>query len=93
MQCNAYHLLHPLIAAILLSGDIIAPHDWQVANGLKKGVVGHDAYIERLKQSIHKNGKQGEVLFVWGYHPLWHGDLSREILNETSPDIAVGVLH
>ena len=85
--------LHPLIAAILLSGDIIAPHDWHVPDGLKKGVEGHDAYIERLKQSIQKNGKKGEVLFVWGYHPLWHGDLSREILNEISPDIAVGVLH
>ena len=36
--------LHPLIAAILLSGDIIAPHDWNVPDGIKKGVEGHDLY-------------------------------------------------
>ena len=85
--------LHPLIAAVLLSGDIIAPHDWHVPDGLKKGVEGHDEYLKRLKESITKNGKKGEVFFIWGYHQLWHGDLNREILNKISPDIAIGVLH
>ena len=85
--------LHPLIAAVLLSGDIIAPHDWDVPDGLKKGVEGHDAYIERLKQSIAEKGKKGEVLFVWGYHQLWHGDLNRQMLNKIAPDVPVAVLH
>ena len=85
--------LHPSIAAILLSGDIVAPHDWHVPEGLKKGVEGHDAYIARIKESIAKNGSAGDVLFIWGYHQLWHGDLSREILNEISPDIPVGIIH
>ena len=85
--------LHPLIAAILLSGDIIAPHDWSVPDGIKKGVEGHDAYIKRLKASITKYGKKDDVLFVWGYHQLWHGKLDRKMLNEISPDIPVAVLH
>ena len=46
--------LHPLIAAILLSGDIVAPHDWHVPDGIKKGVEGHNAYVERIKKSIAK---------------------------------------
>ena len=85
--------LHPLIAAILLSGDIVAPHDWNVPDGIKKGVEGHDAYIARIKESIAKYGKKDDVLFIWGYHQLWHGDLSRDILNKISPDIPVAVLH
>ena len=85
--------LHPLIAAILLSGDIVAPHDWDVPDGIKKGVEGHDAYVKRLKESIAKYGKKDDVLFIWGYHQLWHGDLSRKMLNEISPDIPVAVLH
>ena len=85
--------LHPLIAAILLSGDIIAPHDWNVPDGIKKGVEGHDAYIARLKESIAKYGKKDDVLFIWGYHQLWHGALNRKILNTISPDIPVAVLH
>jgi len=85
--------LHPLIAAILLSGDIVAPHDWNVPDGIKKGVEGHDTYIARLKQSIAKYGKKDDILFIWGYHQLWHGELNREILNKISPDIPVAVLH
>jgi predicted amidohydrolase YtcJ len=62
--------LHPLIATILLSGDIIAPHDWHVPDGVKKGIEGHDAYIERIKKSIAENGKKGEVLFYLGVPPV-----------------------
>lgn len=85
--------MHPSIAAILLSGDIIAPHDWNVPGGLKKGVEGHDAYIERVKQSVAKYGSSDQVLFIWGYHQLWHGDLSRQILNSISKDKAIAVIH
>ncbi len=85
--------LHPLIAAVILSGDIIAPHDWNVPDGLKKGVGSHDEFIKRLKASIAKNGKKGEILFVWGYHQLWHGDLNRQMLNEIAPNIPLVVLH
>ena len=30
--------LHPMIAATILSGDIVAPYDWTVPEGVKKGV-------------------------------------------------------
>jgi len=85
--------VHPSIAAIILGGDIIAPHDWDVPDGLKKGVEGHKAYIARLKQSIKKYGKKDSVLFIWGYHQLWHGDLNRTILTKLAPDIPVAVIH
>ncbi len=85
--------VHPSIAAILLGGDIVAPHDWDVPDGLKKGVEGHDAYLARLQESIDKNGKEGSVLFIWGYHQLWHGKLSREILNRLAPKKPVAIIH
>ena len=85
--------LHPLIAAVILSGDIIAPHDWNVPDGVKKGVGTHEEFIKRLKESVAKNGKEGEILFVWGYHQLWHGDLNRQMLNEIAPNIPLVVLH
>ena len=85
--------LHPLIAAVVLSGDIIAPHDWNVPEGVKKGVGSHKEFINRLKQSVAKNGKESDILFIWGYHQLWHGDLNRQILNEIAPNVPVVVLH
>ena len=85
--------VHPSIAAILLGGDIIAPHDWDVPDGLKKGVEGHEAYISRVKTSLDDNGKEDSVLFIWGYHQLWHGELNRDILNEISPKKPVAIIH
>lgn len=85
--------VHPSIAAILLSGDIVAPHDWNVPSGLKKGVSGHDAYISRLKTSIAENATDNEVLFIWGYHQLWHGELNRTMLNELSPNKPIAIIH
>ncbi len=85
--------LHPLIAAVVISGDIIAPHDWNVPDGVKKGVGTHEEFIKRLKESIAKNGKKDDILFVWGYHPLWHGKLNRKMLNELAHDVPVVVLH
>ena len=85
--------VHPSIAAIILGGDIIAPHDWKVPEGLKKGVSGHEAYLKRLKKSIEKYGSKDHVLFVWGYHQLWHGDLNRDMLNKLAPNTPVVVIH
>ncbi len=85
--------VHPSIAAIILGGDIVAPHDWDVPDGLKKGVSGHKAYLARLKESVAKYGKTDSVLFIWGYHQLWHGDLNRDILNKISPTKPVAVIH
>ena len=85
--------VHPSIAAILLGGDIIAPHDWDVPEGLKKGVEGHEAYLARVKASIDANATEDSVLFIWGYHQLWHGDLSRDILNKISPEKPVAIIH
>ncbi|MFT5808924.1 MAG: putative amidohydrolase YtcJ [Moritella dasanensis] len=85
--------VHPSIAAIMLPNEIIAPYDWVLPNEVKKGVSGHFAYLERLKQSIDANADKDKVFFVWGYHQLWHGALTRQVLNELSPDKPVAIIH
>ena len=62
-------------------------------DGLKKGVGSHDEFIVRLKQSVAEKGKEGEVLFIWGYHQLWHGDINKQILSEVTSNIPVVILH
>jgi predicted amidohydrolase YtcJ len=85
--------LHPTIAAIMLPNEIIAPYDWVLPNETKRGVQGHDKYIDRITESIENNAQSDQVYFIWGYHQLWHGELSREILNEIAPDKAVAIIH
>jgi len=85
--------VHPSIAASILPNEIIAPYDWVLPTETKKGVIGHDAYIKALTESVQKNAKADEVYWVWGYHQLWHGDLSRDMLNKISKDKPIAVLH
>jgi hypothetical protein len=85
--------VHPSIAASILPNEIIAPYDWVLPTETKKGVIGHDAYIKALAESVQKNAKADEVYWVWGYHQLWHGDLNRDMLNKISPDKPIAVLH
>lgn len=85
--------VHPSIAASILPNEIIAPYDWVLPTETKKGVIGHDPYIQALTESVQKNAKVEEVYWVWGYHQLWHGDLSREMLNKISRDKPIAVLH
>jgi len=60
--------VHPSIAASILPNEIIAPYDWVLPTETKKGVIGHEAYIKPLTESIQKNAKPDEVYWVWGYH-------------------------
>ena len=69
--------LHPSLAAIMLQNEIIAPYDWNIPSGIKKGVQTPEGYLERVKSSVENNAKKGELYFIWGYHQLWHGDLDR----------------
>jgi predicted amidohydrolase YtcJ len=85
--------VHPSIAASILPNEIIAPYDWVLPSETKKGVNGHEAYIKALTASVQKNAKADEVYWVWGYHQLWHGDLSSVELNKISADKPIAVLH
>jgi predicted amidohydrolase YtcJ len=85
--------VHPSIAATILPNEIIAPYDWVLPTVTKKGVIGHEAYVKVLTESVQKNAKPDAVYWVWGYHQLWHGELNRDILNKISPDKPVAILH
>jgi len=85
--------LHPSIAAIMLQNEIVAPYDWKLPSGVKTGVSGEEQYRARITQSIKANATAGEMYFIWGYHQLWHGSLSREILNQIAGDKPVGIIH
>ena len=85
--------LHPSLAAMMLQNEIIAPYDWKLPSGIKKGVQGHDAYIKRITESIKANAQPEKMYIIWGYHQLWHGELSRDLLNQIAGDQPVGIIH
>ncbi|MDG0969831.1 MAG: amidohydrolase family protein [Porticoccaceae bacterium] len=85
--------VHASLAASILPNEIIAPYDWVLPDETKKGVSGHDAYMHRLAKSVDAKASTDKIFFVWGYHQLWHGDLSRSLLNNISNDQPIAVIH
>ncbi|WP_201352312.1 amidohydrolase [Hydrogenimonas urashimensis] len=85
--------LHPSIAAIMLPNETIAPHAWKKPQGISPAAKTPEAFYRLLKSSVDKEAKSGKMFFVWGYHPLWHGPIDRQMLNELSADKPIGVIH
>lgn len=85
--------VHPSLAATILPNEIISPYDWVLPNETKKGVLGHEAYMQRLAQAVEQKASIDEIFFVWGYHQLWHGELSRTLLNGLSDEQPIAVIH
>ncbi len=76
--------LHFWLFALVSNFHFITPADWQLPWGDVKGVVGQDNYIARLKELDGSIKDPKEVIFTWGYHEAFHGELNRKILDDVS---------
>ncbi|KPK28933.1 MAG: hypothetical protein AMJ61_00020 [Desulfobacterales bacterium SG8_35_2] len=77
--------LHPLlVGGFVLQMNFITPFDWNLPSGRVKGVQGRDAYLARLKEIEAGMQDPKEILWTWGHHPLFHGDVWREDLDKIS---------
>jgi len=73
--------LHPLLATILIQTEIIAFNDWNLPNGNFPGVKDDVGYWERLDEAVAKTSNRTEPLITWGFHQLYHGDITRADLD------------
>ena len=84
--------LHPAIAGLLLPMEFITPHDWNLPGKRVKGVKTSAGYLKRLSQ-YEASLESDEWLWSWGYHNLFHGDLSRQILDKISATRPIIIWH
>jgi predicted amidohydrolase YtcJ len=84
--------LHPSIAGLLLPMEFITPHDWNLPGKTAKGVKTHADYIQRLTKH-EANLNQDDWLWSWGYHDLFHGEISRELLDSISSTRPIIIWH
>lgn len=84
--------LHPFLAAMTLSTEVISIEDWVLPEHSFPAAHDADTYLNRLA-SAHEalDENPDEWLFSWGYHSLWHGALNREILDSVSTTRPIGV--
>ncbi len=75
--------LHPSMAAILLPMHFTTAVEWDLP-WTDIGAVGSRVeFLDRLAQ-LDADLEPGEPLFAWGHHPIWHGTVDRQALNEIS---------
>jgi len=85
--------VHPAIAGIVLANEIIAPYNWETPDGTAYGVQNETGWRERAAEAIRANAVDEKMFLIWGFTQYWHGNLTRELLDEVEPDKPVGVLH
>lgn len=77
--------LHPVLGATTLSTEVVAPEDWVLPTRTFRAANDPHEYDERLR-AAHERLADGEWLFSWGFHRLWHGDLDRARLDSLTGD-------
>ncbi len=84
--------VHPALGAILLQMDIIAAEDWNLPSKRIPGVQGREAYLARLQQLVASKKPDAPVV-SWGWHPLYHGEITRADLDRVSEERPIVLWH
>ena len=80
--------LHPSMGALILRMHFITPFRWVLPSGVYEGVRNETDYRSRLSKLItEKPGTDEKFLITWGYHGSFHGDMSKEIIDQLN-DVA-----
>lgn len=77
--------LHPLLGATTLTTEVIAPEDWILPDTVHQAATSPSEYDERIRAASERL-PNGEWLYSWGFHRLWHGEMSRQRLDELVGD-------
>lgn len=75
---------HPFLTALTMRSEIIAIEDWVMPNGTIPAAKNRDEYRKRLAEANARLKDPKETLVTWGYHPAFHGKLTRADLDEIS---------
>lgn len=84
--------VHPGMASMLLQMHWITALDWRRPDGDVTAVRGQNEFLSRLIE-IESQLPADEPLVSWGYHELWHGALTGEVLTRISQRRPIIVWH
>ena len=85
--------VHPALPAVLTQFPFLAPDDWSLPTGEFPGETTPEGYRARLKTLAAQHDDPTVPFITWGYHPLWHGEIWREDLNELFGEQPVMLWH
>jgi len=65
---------------------------WKLPWGTVEPTTTESAFDQRMRQ-LHHEKEPEEPLFIWGYHQLWHGKMSKPRINTVSDTRPIVVWH
>ena len=85
--------VHPTLPAVLTQFPFLAPDDWYLPTGDFPGATTPEGYRSVLQNLVDKHDDASVPFVAFGYHPLWHGEVWREDLNDWFGDTPVMIWH
>ena len=85
--------VHPVLAALAMSMNVISIEDWETLDGPSPAVRGEKGYRARLTEALSAHADKEKPFVTWGYHHYFHGEMSRDLLDTLTPDFPVFVWH
>ena len=85
--------VHPALPAVLTQFPFLAPDDWSLPTDEFPGETTPAGYRARLTELAALHRDNAVPFITWGYHPLWHGEIWRDDLNEMFGEQPVMLWH
>ncbi|PDH39393.1 MAG: hydrolase [Halieaceae bacterium MED-G26] len=85
--------VHPTLPAVLTQFPFLAPDDWYLPTGDFPSATTPEGYRSALQNLVYKHDDASVPFVAFGYHPLWHGEVWREDLNDWFGDTPVMIWH
>ncbi len=84
---------HPLLTGLTMVSEIIAIENWVLPSGVIPAANNSGEYRKRLADANARLKDSSELLITWGYHPVFHGSLTRADLDRISSARPIIVWH
>lgn len=82
---------HPWLAALTLSSNVVSFEDWVLPHRTFPKASSQSEYRSHLKKLVSEHQDKDALFLSWGYHKLWHGPLTREILDGINNQIPMAI--
>ncbi len=85
--------VHPFLAGLTLTSEIISIEDWNIPTGFSKAAKDEADFKSRLKAAEAAMDNPHALLLRWGYHHFFHGEIRRAQLDEISSTRPIIIVH
>lgn len=85
--------MHPILGALAFGTAWITPEPWNIMGEKVPATLGAENYRKALKEAFAKSPASDPIFLTWGFSPLFHGEMSRELLDSISSTKPIFVWH